>query len=1292
MKLAKIALTPPLSAISVFAFFALTLSTFGFDYSSTITASGYAGEETLQNFPVLVKISPETIQGFDYSQLKHGNADIAFVSMDGGTEYSFEIDTWDTSGTSFVWVKLPELTAATQFKFLWGDESVTASAANAHAVWGSAAGGSYLGVWHMNGGDGADESDSAGTVTDVDMTFAAKAGTGGDTSRMTSVAGMVGTGRSIDSNKAMKDKGNYFLCSDFASAGMGTTFTISYWERPHVIAGWNDILDRQSIEGEGNKWRIRRLSDRLYWYYSGQSNVSKGSGYPWAIGKWTFVTLSIDGKNVKMYGNGELMQTATGGMTPNNGPLAIANRTSGEGTSAAAEYDELRILNGIAASGDWVKAEYDTVATAGFLAYGPAAMQTARGLTVTAVPEEIGVVSPAYGKYKTLADGSTTVCTAPSAEWDITDQKHAHFTGWKYYIVDEDGLYQLADEGDTLIFSYKQEGDKAAKLEWQIAYRWTADVTVTIPDEDDGKGTVSGGGSHNVGETVTLTAIPKDGETFYYWEGDLPEGVAPSSPTLTFTLGENGASFTPHFTGRTARWKSPVDGNWTDATKWEDGVVPDNDGTVDIVFPAKEKLYSVVFRAGVTKVRGITHEYVSETACKTKTGPNWSWTPTAGSSYLEIGAGGFTAVSDKGLPWCSDSRAVITLKASQTWLLNSTSTQSLNVYVHNNPMSVEDGVVWSIIGTGGYGFNNSTDVAKMRGRIRTNSGISGIAGLGTAMDGFEWFNTADATTGGLVPGDAGKKETTIAVSAKAGCDFNAEMKLDLQESGAAATFTYGVDAAATTHYYLTNKWSGVADIGTKFSLKFNQSYGSLYPGKQSVRFGNDASTLTFGGTAPGVSLYPGIVELVSNNALGRGNDVPVTITGNHMQGYFRGLLAGDGIAVRGKIYIGGGLYAYNILGTTVTGATASYEGDIGAVGDCYPCYFVAGDGSVVSFNGKVTAKGNEAYKGYRYVHVVNGAGTVVFNGDNSGVASRFRVRSGTMGLGHEYAGGKNKEILVGDIVPTNMTVRCVCYTGAKSGKTIDGKYVVSNATAGQPFVYDGVTLGVGDRVLVAGADTMCGVFEVTAIDQMTRLSTDWFQTDGELHGGGSRVYAEEGNTFAGSSWMMFSGTVFMYEPTVGRDPEVGLKTSAAVTIANPIRVTDNKSAGRSVIGGRTADASGFTGAITLEKDVTFEAAAGGTVTVSGAIADAEGTGMHRLYVDGPGKVVFNTDVAGRTIDFSRVSEAELESSGFSSVTLASGLTGATVVLPDASSFEMWRVYTRNGRVRASRNGFSVLVR
>lgn len=206
MKLARIALTPSIAAISVFAFFALTLSTFGFDYSSTITASGYAGEETLQNFPVLVKISPTTIKGFDYSQLKNGNADIAFVSLDGGTEYPFEIDTWDTSGTSFVWVKLPELTAATQFKFLWGDESVTASAANAHAVWGSAAGGSYLGVWHMNGGDGADEVDSAGTVTDVDMTFTAMAGTGGDTSRMTSVAAMIGTGRSIDSKNATKDK------------------------------------------------------------------------------------------------------------------------------------------------------------------------------------------------------------------------------------------------------------------------------------------------------------------------------------------------------------------------------------------------------------------------------------------------------------------------------------------------------------------------------------------------------------------------------------------------------------------------------------------------------------------------------------------------------------------------------------------------------------------------------------------------------------------------------------------------------------------------------------------------------------------------------------------------------------------------------------------------------------------------------------------------------------------------------------------------------------------------------
>ena len=48
--------------------------------------------------------------------------------------------------------------------------------------------------------------------------------------------------------------------------------------------------------------------------------------------------------------------------------------------------------------------------------------------------------------------------------------------------------------------------------------------------------TVEGGGLLRVGEEVTLTATPHASSHFLRWEGDLPEGIDPTSPTMTFTL------------------------------------------------------------------------------------------------------------------------------------------------------------------------------------------------------------------------------------------------------------------------------------------------------------------------------------------------------------------------------------------------------------------------------------------------------------------------------------------------------------------------------------------------------------------------------------------------------------------------------------------------------------------------------------------------------------------------------------------------------------------------------------
>ena len=117
----------------------------------TFTTSGYQGSAALANFPVLVKLST-SIEGFDYADFG-GGRNIVFKDS-AGNEIPHEIDTWDTSGTSLVWVKVPSLTAETTFTMFYCGS--TASDIAPSCTWSGA---NYVGVWHMD--------EENGTVADA---------------------------------------------------------------------------------------------------------------------------------------------------------------------------------------------------------------------------------------------------------------------------------------------------------------------------------------------------------------------------------------------------------------------------------------------------------------------------------------------------------------------------------------------------------------------------------------------------------------------------------------------------------------------------------------------------------------------------------------------------------------------------------------------------------------------------------------------------------------------------------------------------------------------------------------------------------------------------------------------------------------------------------------------------------------------------------------------------------------------------------------------------------------------
>lgn len=154
-----------------------------FRHRMNVTFSGYTPGEVLTNFPALVELSTD-LPGFDYSQFKLDNgADLRFMDSTETTELLYEVDTWNTNGTSYVWVQVPRYSSNLTIKALWGRTGVPPAA---YTTDGTAWEPDYAAVWHMR--------DAGTTIRDA-TTNARNATAYGTT--ITTADGLIGQGRNF---------------------------------------------------------------------------------------------------------------------------------------------------------------------------------------------------------------------------------------------------------------------------------------------------------------------------------------------------------------------------------------------------------------------------------------------------------------------------------------------------------------------------------------------------------------------------------------------------------------------------------------------------------------------------------------------------------------------------------------------------------------------------------------------------------------------------------------------------------------------------------------------------------------------------------------------------------------------------------------------------------------------------------------------------------------------------------------------------------------------------------------
>ncbi len=111
---------------------------------TSLTFNNSGQTENLVNFPVLVKLDSSRI---DYAKTQNAGQDLRFVDADGTTVLDHEIEEWNESGTSYVWVEVPQIDGSsnTDYIILYYGNAGAADGQDVTGTWDN-----YIGVWHLH--------------------------------------------------------------------------------------------------------------------------------------------------------------------------------------------------------------------------------------------------------------------------------------------------------------------------------------------------------------------------------------------------------------------------------------------------------------------------------------------------------------------------------------------------------------------------------------------------------------------------------------------------------------------------------------------------------------------------------------------------------------------------------------------------------------------------------------------------------------------------------------------------------------------------------------------------------------------------------------------------------------------------------------------------------------------------------------------------------------------------------------------------------------------------------------
>ena len=117
---------------------------------------------SLDDFPLLVRLSTTSHPEFDLQSFASSadGGDLRFYD-EWNRELPFEVDRWNASGESLVWVQPEDFVTRSPIYAYWGNDNNTSMPV--HDIWSD-----YQGVWHLV--DNADSSNGGNDTATVGVT------------------------------------------------------------------------------------------------------------------------------------------------------------------------------------------------------------------------------------------------------------------------------------------------------------------------------------------------------------------------------------------------------------------------------------------------------------------------------------------------------------------------------------------------------------------------------------------------------------------------------------------------------------------------------------------------------------------------------------------------------------------------------------------------------------------------------------------------------------------------------------------------------------------------------------------------------------------------------------------------------------------------------------------------------------------------------------------------------------------------------------------------------------------